>query len=146
MRRPIGVTILSFLYLFAAGVLGLSSIVLILGRTFFAGFSGPSDAGPPPTARELALIGFVCLGVAAVDLVCGIGFINLKKWSRVLAIAFHVAWAVFWALSLVGLRVHPNLFSIVFRLTGLGIQVWILVYLFGSQVKAAFAGRTAESN
>lgn len=139
MQRPTGITILAFLYLFGAGVLGPSSIVLILGRKFFAGITGPGEAGPPPTAREVALIGFVCLGVAVVDLLCGIGFINLKKWSRVLAIAFHIAWAVFWALSLVGLRLHPNLFSMVFRLGGLGIQVWILVYLFNAQVKQAFA-------
>ena len=140
MQRPTGVTILAALYIFTAGILGLTSFVLIFGRTLLEGIKGPADVGPPPTARELAQIGFVCLGVAMVDLICGIGFIKLKKWSRVLAIVFHIIWAVFWALGLAGLRLHPDLFSMVFRLAGLGIQVWILVYLFSATVKQAFGG------
>jgi hypothetical protein len=144
MQRPTGVTVLAALYIFTAGILGLTSVVLIFGRTLLEGIKGPADVGPPPTAAELAQIGFVSLGVAVVNIICGIGFIKLKKWSRVLTIAFHIAWTVFWALSLVGLRLHPDLFSMVFRLAGLGIQVWILVYLFSSTVKQAFAGTAAS--
>jgi hypothetical protein len=138
MQRPAGVTILACLYFFAAGVLGLLSIVLVLGRSFFSGITGPADSGPPPSARELALVGLLCFAVALLNLVCGIGFIKLKKWSRVLAIVFHVAWTTFWALSLVGLRLHPNLLSMMFRFAALAIQVWILVYLLSSAVKKAF--------
>ena len=147
MPRPTGVTILAVLYLFVAGILGLSSMVLVLGRSFFSGITGPLDAGPPPSAHELTLMGFACLVVALVDFLCGLGFLKLKKWSRVLAIAFHVAWAVFWALSLVALRLHPSLFSTMFRLGGLGMQVWILAYLFRSRVKQAFAtsGRASSA-
>jgi hypothetical protein len=142
MERPIGVTVLVVLYLAAAGVLGLTSIVLIFGRSFFAGISGPADSGPPPTARDLALTGLLCLVVALVNVICAIGFIKLKKWFRVLAIVFHLAWAIFWALGLVGLRLHPNFSSLMFRLVGLAIQVWIVVYLFGPKVKQAFSTKS----
>jgi hypothetical protein len=142
MERPTGVTVLVVLYLAAAGVLGLTSIVLIFGRSFFAGISGPEASGAPPTARDLALIGLLCLVVALLNVICAIGFIKLKKVSRVLAIVFHLAWAIFWALGLVGLRSHANLSSVMFRLVGLAIQVWIVVYLFGPKVKEAFGTKS----
>ena len=119
-------------------------MVLILGRSFFEGFSGPADVGPT-TAKEFVLTGVVCLSLAVVELLCGIGLINLQPWPRVAVIVFHVAWAVLLALSLVGLRLHPSLFSMLFRLTGLGFQVWILAYLFSTQVKVAFSKPTAQN-
>jgi uncharacterized membrane protein (DUF2068 family) len=145
MQRPAGITILASLYFFTAGIVGLGSILLIFGRSFFSGIAGLADAGPPSSARDLALAGLFFLVVAFLDLICGIGFIKLKKWSRVLAIVFHVAWAVFWALSFFGLRMHPSLSSTVFRFSGLAIQVGILVYLFSSPVKRAFAGQKPET-
>lgn len=84
------------------------------------------------------LFGFFCLAVALLDLVCGIGLIRLKKWSRVMAIALHVMWAILWALSLVGLRLHPSLSSLLFRLVTLAVQIWILMYLSRRSVRQAF--------
>lgn len=133
MELPTGVTILAFLYFFVAGILGIGSILLIFGRTFFEGI-----AGAPDSAWDLGFVGIFFLAVALLDSICGIGFIKLKKWSRVLAIGVHLAWAVLWALSLVGLRLHPSLFSLAFRLAAFAIQVWILVYLSRPEVKKAF--------
>lgn len=144
MQRPTGITILAALYFIGASLLTFFGFVLIVGKSFISGLRGPAEAGPPPTPRELVLVGLFCLGVALVDLICGIGFSKLKKWSRVLAIVFHGAWAVFWALSLFGLRLHPSLSSTVFRFAGLAIQVWILVYLSSAPVKQAFAGTAPE--
>jgi hypothetical protein len=142
MERPAGVTVLVVLYLAAAGVLGLTSIVLIFGRPFFSGISGPASSGPPPSARDLALVGLLCFVVALLNVICGMGFINLKKWSRVLAIVFHSIWAVFWSFSLAGLRLRPSFSSLMFRLVLLAIQVWIVVYLFGPKVKQAFSEKS----
>jgi hypothetical protein len=37
---------------------------------------------------------------------------------------------------------HANLSSVMFRLVGLAIQVWIVVYLFGPKVKEAFGTKS----
>jgi hypothetical protein len=142
MQRPPGITVLAVFYLSAAGILGLTSIVLIFGRSFLSGVSGPADSGPPPSARGLALMGLLCLLVALLNVLCGIGFINLKKWSRALAIVFHLAWAIFWALSIVGLRLHPSFPSLIFRIVLLAIQAWVVVYLFGPKVEQAFRAKS----
>lgn len=144
MQRPAGVTVLASLYFFAAGIVGLGGILLIFGRSFFAGLA-PANAGPPSSPRELELAGLFFSAVALLDLICGIGFIRLQKWARFLAVVYHGAWAAFWALSLFALRLHPSLSSLVFRFAGLAIQVWILVYLFSSPVKQAFAGKAPET-
>lgn len=144
MQRPTGVTILAALYFWVAGILGIASVLLILGRSFFSGL-GSSESTPQASARELMLFGFFCLAVALLDLVCGIGLIRLKKWARVMAIAVHVLWAILWALSLVGLRLHPSLFSLVFRLVTLAVQIWILMYLSRGNVKRAFETAAPKS-
>jgi hypothetical protein len=119
MRRPTGVTILASFYIFSGGFLGILGLVLIFGRAIFSGLSGPADTGPALTAKGIALVGGVCLLVSLLNVICAIGFIKLVKWSRVLAMVFHLSWAIFWALSLVGLRSHPNVSSLMFRLVGL---------------------------
>ena len=43
MQRPTGVTVLAALYIFTAGILGLTSVVLIFGRTLLEGIKGPAD-------------------------------------------------------------------------------------------------------
>lgn len=133
MERPAGVTILASLYFFVAGIIGFGSVLLIFGASFFSGMAGPDES-----AKDLSRAGLFFLVVALLDLICGIGFIKLKKWSLVLAIVFHSAWAILWALSLVGLRLHPSLASGVFRLLAFVIQLWILAYLLRPKVKKAF--------
>ena len=138
MRRPAGLTVLAVCYLSAAGVLGLTSIVLIFRRSFLSGVSGPADSGPPPSARGLALMGLLCLLLALLNVICAIGFLKLKKWSRAVAIIFHFARAIFWALSILGLRLHPSFPSLLFRIVLLAIQAWVVVYLLAPKVEQAF--------
>jgi hypothetical protein len=143
MQRPPGITVLAVFYLSAAGILGLTSIVLIFGRSFLSGVSGPVDSGPPPSARGLALMGLLCLLLALLNVICAIGFMKLKKWSRALAIIFHFAWAIFWALSILGLRLHPSFPSLIFRIVLLAIQAWVVVYLLAPKVGQAFTTNSA---
>ena len=143
MQRPAGLTVLAVCYLSAAGVLGLTSIVLIFGRSFLSGVSGPADSGPPPSARGLALMGLLCLLIALLNVICGIGFLKLRNWSRALAILFHLAWAIFWALSILGLRLHPSFPSLTFRIVLLAIQAWVVVYLLAPKVEQAFTTKSA---
>lgn len=142
MQRPAGLTVLAVCYLSAASILGLTSIVLIFGRSFLSGVSGPADSGPPPSARGLALMGLLCLLLALLNVICGIGFLKLKKWSPTLAIIFHLAWAIFWALSILGLRLHPSVPSLIFRIVLLAIQAWAVVYLFRPKVAQAFRAKS----
>jgi hypothetical protein len=142
MQRPTGVTILTSFYILFGGFLGILGLLLIFGRASFSGLSGPADTGLPPTAQGIALVGGLCLFVSLLNVICAIGFIRLVKWSRVLAIVFHLSWAILGALSLVGLRSHPNVSSLMFRLVVLLVQVWIVVYLLVPKVKQAFSAKS----
>ena len=133
MERPAGVTILASMYFFVAGIIGFGSFLLIFGASFLSQIAERADS-----PKDLSRAGLLFLAVALLDLICGIGFIKLKKWSLVLAIVYHSAWAILWALSLVGLRLHPSLSSGVFRLLAFAIQLWVLAYLFRPRVKRAF--------
>ena len=146
MRRPAGLTVLAVCYLSAAGVLGLTSIVLIFGRSSLSGVSGPADSGPPPSARGLALIGLLCLLIALLNVICAIGFLKLKKWSRAVAIIYHLGWAIFWALSILGLRLHPSFPSLLFRIVLLAIQAWVVVYLLAPKVEQAFTTNSVSNS
>jgi hypothetical protein len=86
------------------------------------------------------LIGAVCLVLAGLAAVLGIGFWKLLNRSRILQIVLLLPFLGFQVLLVVGAMMHFSLGRMLFRVILLGLGVWVLTYLFKSQVKRAFCG------
>ena len=145
MERPVGVTILAVLYFIFAALTAIASILSFVGGSMLSGLAGSSS--PAAGAGVLlamggAVIGVICLVVAAIDFALGYGFIKLQNWARILAIVFLGISVIFGLLGLVGILTHMAVFQLVFQGVILAIEIWILVYLFKPHVKQAF-GATA---
>ena len=146
MQRPDGVTILAVLAFIGAGLSALAALVL-LGLAVFAGAGALSRLSAYPQLAIIAgiggaVFGVVCLGIAALEVVIGIGLLKLKNWARVLTIV------------LCGLALLSSFFTLLFALTHLfgvfffglffrrlilaAIQIWIIIYLLKPHVKQAF--------
>lgn len=142
MERPVGVTILAVLYFIGAAFAALGGIIFILGGSMLSGILGrsssPAAAGTSLLALGGAVIGVICLVVAALDFALGYGFIKLQNWARILAIVFTGISVVFGLVGLVSILTHLAMFQMVFQVFILAIEIWILVYLFKPHVKQAF--------
>lgn len=138
MERPTGVTILAVLYFLGAGFVGLCGLLFIVGGSMLSGMARSGGPGSALFAMGGAVVGGMFLVIAVLDLILGIGFIKLQNWARVVAIVFTAIGVLFGAFGLVGMVAHLVLFQLVYQLIVLGIEIWILVYLFKPHVKQAF--------
>jgi len=136
MERPTGVTILAVLAFIGAGTGVLFSLLMFVG--------GPmtSSAAQYPqfammTAFGRAVVGMVCLGLAALNIVVGVGFWKLQNWTRILTIV------------LLGLNLLATVRALfvpyaempaffIQDLIDIAIVLVVLVYLFRPRVKQAF--------
>jgi hypothetical protein len=141
MQRPTGVTILAILAFVGAGFLVLTGLAVFLGSALL------SNMASYPQMAALAgvggvIVGIFCLGMAAFDVVIGIGLMKLQNWSRVvtLVLAFLALLSSAFGL-LFSLRHIFGLFFFGFflqRLVVAAIEIWIIVYLLKPHVKQAF--------
>lgn len=138
MERPTGVTILAVLYFIGTALLGLCGLLFIVGGSMLSSLAQSGGPGSAIFAMGGAVVGAIFLVLALVDLALGIGFLKLQNWARVVAIVLIGIGVLFGLLGMVSLLLHLVLFTLVFRMIVLAIQIWILVYLFKPHVKQAF--------
>ena len=138
MERPTGVTILAVLYFLGTALLGLCGLLFIVGGSMLSSLAQSGGPGSAIFAMGGAVVGAIFLVLALVDLALGIGFLKLQNWARVVAIVLIGIGVLFGLLGMVSLLLHLVLFTLVFRMIVLAIQIWILVYLFKPHVKQAF--------
>jgi len=138
MERPSGVTILSVLSFLGAGfaVLGACAAFFI-GAAGLAAASGGRAMGGPFAALG-AFGGVVFLVCAAIYAVNGVGLWKLFGWGRMLTIVLVAIGMIFGIMGLFRMFVPMHPFLIVWQLFWLGIEVWILMYMFKPHVKQAF--------
>jgi len=150
MGRPTGVTVIAVLDFLGAGLCILGGLGMMLGGGFIASIinqqGGQGSAGAAGVFAGVGVvIGFVCLIVAAIDIVLAIGLLKLKEWARIVTI---VLTAIFGALVLLGLLssfIHFNPIATVIRICVLAIQAFIIMYLLKPEVKAAFQAPQARA-
>jgi len=138
MERPAGVTILAVLYFIGVAFAGLAGLLFILGGSMLSGLARSSGPGAGIFALGGAIVGMLCLGFALLYLLLGIGFIKLQNWARIVTIILTGLSVLLGLLGLFGSLLHLNVLVLVYQLIVVGIEVWIVVYLFKPQVKQAF--------
>jgi hypothetical protein len=138
MQRPTGVTILAVLYFLGAAFLGLAGLGFMVGGSALAAMAKSGGPGAALFAAGGAILGAFFLVIALVDLALGIGFIKLQNWARVIAIVLTGIGLLFGLLGLMSVMMHMMVFQMVFQLLVLGLEVWIVAYLFKPEVKQAF--------
>ena len=139
MDRPLGVTILSILYILA-GLLGIigSLLLSLFGASIIAIFISPEGGPMPPsllTASAGLIAGFMALILlifSVIDLIVGIGLYNGRDWARVIALIFAV-------IGLIG-----GILSIPIGIIWIVINAIIIWYLTRPHVKRFFSGLDIE--
>jgi len=136
MARPMGVTILAVLSFFAAGLTLLVALAALIGG---AALGAMAASLPGAIAGAgVVVVAFVCFFFAALYALNGFGLFRLQNWARILTIVLIVLGllsAGFGTLSALG---HFRLLLLIRELIIVGIDVWILLYLFKQHVKQAF--------
>ena len=97
-----------------------------------------------PLAAMGAFGGIVCLILAVLCLVNGIGLLKLRGWARMLTILLVALGIIFAVLGIVRAMAPMMMGLIVWDLILIAIDAWILMYLFKPHVKAAFGERAAS--
>ena len=146
MQRPTGVTILALLAFIGAGLCALASLALI-GLAVFAGARLLSHLADYPQLAIVAgvggiVVGVICLALAGLEAVIGIGLWKLQNWARVLTIILTCLAVLSSCFTLLFALTHMYgvfFFGLFFRrLILAAIQVWIVIYLLKPHVKQAF--------
>jgi uncharacterized membrane protein (DUF2068 family) len=138
VERPTGVTILSILNFVGSGVYLLVAAGAFMGGSAFLAAS--AEMRGQFGWGIFTLIGAVCLVFAGLALAVGIGLWKLLKWGRVLQIVLLFLFLGFQVLAAIGAMMHFNPGRVLFRVIIMGIEAWILSYLFKAHVKQAFRG------
>lgn len=149
MNRPTGVTLIAVLCFLGAAFAALAGIGMLAGGGMLATMMHQqgTDAGPMAgiIAGVGAALGIFFLVMAAIDIVLGVGLIQLKEWARLTTVILTAIFAALGALGLLTSFAHFVLFATLIRLCVLALQVWIIIYLLKPEVKAAFQGAQART-
>ena len=143
MGRPTGVTVIAILCFIGAAFCLLGGLGMILGGGFLASVisqqQGQGSAGAAGIFAGLgAVLGFVFLVGAAIDIVLGIGLWKLKGWARITTIVLTGIGAAFQLLGLLTSLAHFAIGNFLITVIILAIQGFIIWYLLKPEVKAAF--------
>jgi hypothetical protein len=136
MVRPIGVTILAVLVFIGAAIGLLFAMLLFVGGPITSSITlYPQFAMMTPFGRAVA--GLVCLGLAALNFIVGLGFWKLHNWSRILTI---VLLGLNFVVTVRSLFVpYAELQAYLIQdLIDITIVIVVLIYLFMPSVKQAF--------
>jgi len=136
MERPTGVTILAVLTLIGAACLALGGILFLAGGAMFSqawasGFGAIAGVGA-------AIIAVVFLVFAALYVAVGMGMLKLQNWARIVTIILVGLGLLSAAGGVLLSLLHMRVFFLVRELIVLGIDIWIIAYLFKPHVKQAF--------
>jgi hypothetical protein len=142
MQRPTGVTIISVLAFIGAVCLLFAALGMFLGGAILSSMAGRPGVGMMAGIGG-AIVGVVFLGIAAVDLILGIGLWKLQNWARILTVVLLIVGVILYAFGLVRSVLHFNLIHLFIQAAFMAIDIWIVVYLSKSSVKQAFSGAGA---
>lgn len=147
MDRPFGITLVALLNFAIAGVCLLVAVGgLNAGIVYFLaslGLGGQFGAG------TFLLIGGAGLVVGLVSMTLGIGLWKVRNRIRQLQITLLFLLAGFELVAILGAMMRSSFGLAVFRSLILGVEIWILIYLFTPRVKRAFGAaphRTPQSS
>jgi hypothetical protein len=148
-ERPIGVTIMAWLAIVfgAFGIIG-SVAAFFAALAFMAIGAGAAGLGAVGGGASVAFSAFLLLGsavfllaLAVVEVIFGVGALQLKGWAWTLG--------MYWCYASVALNIvnifasYRNIFgALIGAIIGVAIAVLILYYLFRPEVKGAF-GKSA---
>jgi hypothetical protein len=142
MGRPTGVTVIAILEFLVAGFCLLLGLGMILGGGFIASIINQQGQGNAGAASVFAgfgaVLGFVFLVGAAINIAVGIGLLKLKGWARITTIVLAGIGAAFQLLGLLASLAHFSVGNFLYTVVILAIQGFIIWYLLKPEVKAAF--------
>ena len=136
MNRPTGVTIIAILGFLGAFLLTIVGCGLLFGSAIVAtlGMSVPASL----VGIGVAMAAVFFFGLAALDVVTGIGLLNLRNWARLVTIVLVGLGLLFAVLGLLSSLLHFRIF-LMFREACVGaIDFWVITYLFKPEIKQAF--------
>ncbi|MBZ5694224.1 MAG: hypothetical protein LAN36_02560 [Acidobacteriia bacterium] len=137
MERPTGVTILAILAFIATGCAALVGLMFLLGGAMMSSMGAFPRFGMM-AGMGSAILGVVCLGLAALYLVAGLGLWKLQEWARILTIVLAGLGLLVNGFGILGPLMSFHIMFLLWRAVVLGLDVWVLVYLFQPHVKKAF--------
>jgi len=136
MQRPTGVTILAVVAFVIAGA-GVLFPLLIFARNPMMSSAGAYPQFALMTGIGRAVVVAVCLGMAALYLVVGVGLWKVRNWGRILTIVL-IGLNILTTLPVLFVPYAEQQLVFVPELIDIVIVIWILVYLFRPRVKQAF--------
>jgi len=133
MKRPTGVTVISVLAIIGA-VLGVLAALPFLGITSFGFISGVSgQSGLLAIGSTLGLgIAVMWILVSVVQLVFGIGALQLRSWAWTLGIVLFGLTLLMYVASLVTVGITAS------AVVGALIAAVVIAYLYSHDVREAF--------
>ncbi|HXQ26477.1 MAG TPA: hypothetical protein VN822_08745 [Candidatus Acidoferrales bacterium] len=137
MERPTGVSILAILAFIGSGCVALAGLMFLLGGAMMSSMGAFPRFGMM-AGMGSAILGIVCLGFAALYLVVGLGLWKLQSWGRVLTIVLAALGLLVNGFGILGPLMSFHVIFLIWRAAVLGLDVWVLVYLFQPHVKQAF--------
>jgi len=137
MERPTGVTILAILAFIGAGCLVLACLLFLLGGAMMSSMSAFPRFGMM-AGMGSAILGIVLLGLAALYIVIGLGLWKLREWARILTIVVAGLGLLVNGFAILGPLMTFHIIFVIWRAIILGLDVWVIVYLFQPHVKKAF--------
>jgi len=133
MKRPTGVTVIAVLAIIGA-VLGVLAALPLLGMTsfgFISGVSGQSGLLAVGTTLGIGLAALWIL-VAAVQLIFGIGALQLRSWAWTLGVVLFGLTLVMYLVSLFTIGITAS------SVVGILIAAVVIAYLYSHDVREAF--------
>jgi hypothetical protein len=136
MNRPTGVTVIAILSFLAAGLLVIVGCGFLLGGALVAslGMSLPASL----VGIGVAIAACVFFAFAALDVVTGIGLLNMRNWARLVTIVLVGLGLLFAVLGVLSGLLHFRIFVTFRELCIAAIDLWVLSYLFKPEIKQAF--------
>jgi hypothetical protein len=136
MNRPTGVTVIAILSFLGAGLLVLFGCALLFGGAIIATLGMSVPAAMVGVGVAIAAVFF--FGLAALDVVTGIGLLNMRNWARVITIVLVGLGLFFAVLGLLSGLLHFRIFLMFREAIIAAIDLWVLTYLFKPDIKQAF--------
>ncbi|MBI1742501.1 hypothetical protein HYR54_05470 [Candidatus Acetothermia bacterium] len=137
-KRPLGVTILAVIHFVSAILAGLAGVLLTMSVVIGL-YRGPNWM----VAAAIAL-GFYALVIGLIYMAMGLGLWRLRNWARILESILCGLGVVIGFIALIAAaQLHESTYLTLMRIIGLGINLWVFIYLNTRHVRDAFHGRTA---
>jgi len=136
MNRPTGVTVIAILSFLGAGLLILFGCAFLLGGALVAGLGMSLPTSLVGIGVAVAAVFF--FGLAALDVVTGIGLLNMRNWARIITVVLVGLGLLSAVPGLLSGLLHFRILLMFREACIAAIDLWVLTYLFKPDVKQAF--------